>query len=77
MMQTKNEFDQIEINPDVMGGQPVIRGTRVAVYMIVDAIAEGDTADDVLEAYPFLTKEAVQQALRFASRTSRVGLEEV
>jgi len=77
MMVKKDEFYQIEINPAVLGGQPVIRGTRVAVYMIVDAIVEGDTADDLLEVYPFLTKEAVQQALRFASRASRVRLEEV
>jgi len=77
MMAKKEELDQIEINPAVLGGQPVIKGTRVAVYMIVDAIADGDTADDILEAYPFLTKEAVHQALRFASRASRVGLEEV
>lgn len=70
-------LDRIESNPDVLSGQPVVRGTRLPVYVIVDAIAEGDSVDDLLEAYPFLERADVQQALHFASRMSRVEEEVV
>ena len=65
-------LDRIESNPDVLSGQPVVRGTRLPVYVIVDAIAEGDSVEDLLEAYPFLKRADVQQALHFAARMSRV-----
>jgi uncharacterized protein (DUF433 family) len=65
-------LDRIESNPDVLSGQPVVRGTRLPVYVIVDAIAEGDSVEDLLEAYPFLERPDVQQALHFAARMSRV-----
>lgn len=65
-------LDRIESNPDVLSGQPVVRGTRLPVYVIVDAIAEGDSVEDLLEAYPFLERADVQQALHFAARMSRV-----
>lgn len=69
-------FDLIEINPDVLSGQPVIKGTRLPVYAIVEAIAEGDTTADLQEAYPFVSERAIQQALRFAARMSRLELVE-
>lgn len=65
-------LDRIESNPDVLSGQPVVRGTRLPVYVLVDAIAEGDSVEDLLEAYPFLERADVQQALHFAARMSRV-----
>ena len=65
-------LDRIESNPDVLSGQPVVQGTRLPVYVIVDAIAEGDSMEDLLEAYPFLDRADVQQALHFAARMSRV-----
>ena len=65
-------LDRIESNPDVLAGQPVVRGTRLPVYVIVDAIAEGDSVEDLREAYPFLDRADVQQALHFAARMSRV-----
>ena len=68
-------LDRIEINPDIMTGQPVIKGTRLPVYVIVEALAEGDTQDDILSAYPFLTIEDIRQALRFTGNLSHWGLE--
>lgn len=65
-------LDRIESDPDVLSGQPVVRGTRLPVYVIVDAIAEGDSVEDLLEAYPFLEGADVRQALHFAARMSRV-----
>jgi uncharacterized protein (DUF433 family) len=68
-------FDRIEVNPEIMLGQPVIKGTRLPVYVIVEAVAEGNIREELLEAYPFLTAEDIQQALRYAARLSHWGLE--
>lgn len=67
-----SSLDRIESNPDVLSGQPVVRGTRLPVYVIVDAVAEGDSVDDLLEAYPFLEGADVQQAQHVAARMTRV-----
>jgi uncharacterized protein (DUF433 family) len=68
-------FERIEVNPEIMLGQPVIKGTRLPVYVIVEAVAEGNTQEQLVEAYPFLTVEDVQQGLRFAAWLSHWGLE--
>jgi uncharacterized protein (DUF433 family) len=68
-------LDRIVVDPAVMLGQPVIRGTRFPVYAVVEALAAGDTKEDLLEAYPFLSAEDLDQALRFAARLSQWGLE--
>jgi uncharacterized protein (DUF433 family) len=60
-------YDRIEMNPDVMLGRPVIRGTRVTVELLVRKLAEGATEDVLLEAYPRLTREDIRAALRFAA----------
>ncbi|MBF0333113.1 MAG: DUF433 domain-containing protein [Alphaproteobacteria bacterium] len=60
------QFDRITQRADVMGGKACIRGTRVTVGMIVGQIAAGDGIDDVLTAYPYLEREDVLQALRYA-----------
>lgn len=60
-------YDRIEMNPDVMLGKPVVRGTRVTVELLVRKVAEGATEDVLLEAYPRLTREDVRAALRFAA----------
>ncbi len=50
-----------------MGGKPCIRGTRVTVGTVVGLVAEGYTPDDIVEAYPYLEREDVQAALRYAA----------
>jgi uncharacterized protein (DUF433 family) len=60
-------YDRIEMNPDVMLGKPVIRGTRVTVELLVRKVAEGATEDVLLAAYPRLTREDIRAALRFAA----------
>ena len=60
----------------MLSGQPVVRGTRLPVYVIVDAVAAGDSMEDLLEAYPFLEESDVRQALHFAARMSRVDEED-
>ena len=68
-------MDRISVDPGVMLGQPVIKGTRLPVYVIVQAIAAGDSADELLEAYPFLSSEDIEAALQYAARLAEWGLE--
>ena len=51
---------RIEINPDVMLGKPVIRGTRIPVELILRKLGEGATEDDLLDAYPRLIRADIQ-----------------
>jgi uncharacterized protein (DUF433 family) len=61
------EFDRITQNPAVMGGKPCIRGIRVTVSVIVGQIGAGETIDALLAAYPYLEREDIMQALRYAA----------
>ena len=55
--------ERIEINPAVMMGKPVIRGTRIPVELIVRELIEGATETDLLDAYPRLTTEDIRAAV--------------
>jgi uncharacterized protein (DUF433 family) len=61
--------DRIEVNPKVMMGKPVIRGTRIPIELILRKLSEGATEDDLLDAYPRLTVEDVQAAIGYAADT--------
>lgn len=61
------EFDRITHDPTVMGGKPTVRGMRVTVGMIVGLIGTGRTIEEVLADYPYLEREDVMQALRYAA----------
>jgi uncharacterized protein (DUF433 family) len=61
------EFDRITRNPAVMGGKACIRGMRVTVGMIVGQIAEGATPEELLSEFPYLEREDITQALRYAA----------
>jgi uncharacterized protein (DUF433 family) len=61
------KLDRITLDPAVMGGKPCIRGMRVTVGMIVGQIGAGRTFDQVLADYPYLEREDVLQALRYAA----------
>jgi uncharacterized protein (DUF433 family) len=56
---------RITHDPKVMGGRPCIRGMRVTVGTIVGLLAAGQSADDILEAYPYLEREDIQAALSY------------
>jgi len=62
-----NELDRITQNPAVMGGKPCIRGMRVTVGMIVGQIGAGHSIDEILADYPYLEREDILQALRYAA----------
>ncbi len=58
-------------NPKICGGEPCIKGTRIPVHLLLDHLAAGDSFDDILKAYPQLTKVAVQEAIEYASLAVR------
>jgi uncharacterized protein (DUF433 family) len=60
-------FDRITQNPAVMGGKPCIRGMRVTVGMIVGQIGAGVGIEELLADYPYLEREDIMQALRYAA----------
>jgi len=60
--------ERIVINPEVLSGKPVIKGTRIPVYLVLELLGAGMSVDDVLREYPELTREDIQAALEYASR---------
>ncbi len=60
-------FGRVEINPKVMSGKPVIRGTRITIETILRRMSEGMTERELLDAYPNLRKGDVAAALRYAA----------
>jgi uncharacterized protein (DUF433 family) len=61
--------DRIEINPKIMMGKPVIRGTRIPIELILRKLSEGATHADLLDAYPRLTKDDIHAAIAYAADT--------
>lgn len=59
--------DRVEINPKIMLGKPVIRGTRITVELIVRKLSEGAKEADLLDAYPHLTVDDIRAALAYAA----------
>ncbi len=55
--------DRIIIDPKIMMGKPVIKGTRITVELIVGDLSEGATVEDILESYPHLTKDDILAAM--------------
>jgi len=66
---------RIVVNPKIMLGKPVIRGTRLTVEIIVEKIAYGETIEDLKKDYPFLTEEDIRAALLYAAK--RLAHEEI
>ena len=60
-------LERITIDPEVMGGQPCIRGLRIPVSFIVKLLATGRTRGEILEDYPELEDEDIQQSLEYAA----------
>ena len=60
--------ERIEMNPDVMVGKPVIRGTRIPVELLLRKLGEGAMEEDLLDAYPRLTREDIRAAIAYAAK---------
>ena len=61
------QLHRITQQPDVMGGKACIRGMRVTVSMVVGQIGAGQSVDEFLSDYPYLEREDIMQALRYAA----------
>jgi uncharacterized protein (DUF433 family) len=62
------KFDRIVSSPDTLSGAPRIQGTRISVSMVLEWVANGADRKQILEAYPHLEAEDIEQALRYAAR---------
>jgi uncharacterized protein (DUF433 family) len=60
---------RIDMDPKVMMGKPVIRGTRIPVELLLRKLGEGATEEDLLDAYPRLKREDIRAALAYAADT--------
>ena len=65
------QFSRITFNPTVMSGKPCIRGMRVTVGMIVEAVAAGRSIQDLLGDFPYLEEADIREALLFAASLAR------
>ena len=65
------QFNRITMDPEVMGGKPCIRGMRVTVGMIVEAMAAGRTIEQLLADFPYIEEPDVREALAFAARLAQ------
>ncbi len=59
--------DHIDLNPKILAGKPVIKGTRISVQLVLDLFSVGWTEDQLLESYPHLTREGIRAAFAYAS----------
>ena len=60
--------DRVVIDPEVLSGKPVIKGTRIPVYLILELLGSGMTEKEVLDEYPTLKEEDIKAALLYASK---------
>jgi uncharacterized protein (DUF433 family) len=59
--------ERIVVDPAVLVGKPIVRGTRISVEWVVDLLAAGWSIEQILENYPHLTREDIQACLSYAS----------
>ncbi|TVQ30509.1 MAG: DUF433 domain-containing protein [Phycisphaeraceae bacterium] len=64
----QDAFPRIESNPEILGGKPCVKGTRLSVEFILELAAGGASRDDIVKAYPQLKPEDVEQAMLYAAR---------
>lgn len=64
-------FDRIVSNPAILGGKPIIRGTRISVELILEWMASGATRDDILRKHPHLQVPDIEQSLAYAAAAIR------
>ena len=65
---------EIISDPNIMMGKPVIRGTRITVEMVLEKMSAGETMEDLLEAYPHLSRKGILAALGFAAKALRADV---
>jgi uncharacterized protein (DUF433 family) len=68
-MRTEKLLERITLNPNVMTGKPVIKGTRVTVQFILGLLAHGASVEEILSEYKGLTRKDIQACLLFATES--------
>jgi uncharacterized protein (DUF433 family) len=71
---TMSYRNRITIEPDKRGGKPCIRGMRITVYDVLSYLASGMSYDEILEDFPYLTKEDILASLEYAAERERYTL---
>ncbi|OGY25340.1 MAG: hypothetical protein A2Z24_00695 [Candidatus Woykebacteria bacterium RBG_16_44_10] len=74
-MRPENQIGKIEVNPEILVGKPVIAGTRIPVYLILNLLAHGYNFERIIQAYPILEKADVKAAVEYAEK--RLSREEI
>lgn len=75
-MKTEDELlERIVVNPKIMGGKPIVRGTRITVEQVLKLLAQGLSVDEILKDYPYLSKDDVAAVLFYAAKVA--GEEEI
>ncbi len=64
-------FPHITSDPDILGGKPIIKGTRISIEFILELIVSGGSVGQIAEIYPHLSVEAIQEAISFAAYNLR------
>ncbi len=67
-------FDRITFNSNVMGGRACIREMRITVSLVVNMVASGMSFEEIIEAYPYLEPDDIQQALQYAARLAEEAI---
>ncbi len=62
-------FQHIEVNPKILMGKAVIKGTRISVEQILEKLSDGETEKEILKAHPHITSEDIKAALSFAAQS--------
>ena len=65
-------LNRIGINPKIMVGKPVIKGTRIPVELILKMLSQGMSVEEILQEYPHLTREDIQACLAYAAQALEV-----
>ena len=75
-MKTEEELlERIVVNPKIMGGKPVVQGTRITVEQVLKLLAQGLSPKEILKDYPHLTKDDIASVLLYAAKVA--GEEEI
>ena len=65
----EDKMNRIIVNPRILGGKPIIEGTRLSVEFIIGLLASGISKDEIVEDYPHITKKDIHACLRFIAQT--------
>jgi uncharacterized protein (DUF433 family) len=74
MLSAMNYQDRIVREPQIVGGEPVLKGTRVTLKTVLASLAEGATTAEILADFPTLTEEDVRAAIAFAAASAQEDL---